>query len=131
MAAHRLSPKQVSAIFRLDGPDRYDYFIKQVVADQEVWGLSDQGWAMGADGNGNATFPLWPGRELAAACASGPWKGFHPEEITLEDLLEELLPMLKKDRVQPSILRSPDGKSVLAAVDQILEDLNSEMESLA
>lgn len=131
MANQRLNPKQVGSIFKMDGPDRYDYFIREVVARQEVWGLDENGWAMGADANGKATFPLWPARELAAACAVGPWKGFQPAEITLEDLMEELLPMLKKDGVIPSLVRSPDGRSVLADVTQILEDLNTEMESLA
>lgn len=129
MATQRLSPRQVAQIFRMDGPDRYDYFIREVVASQQVWGLDEEGWALGADNNGKATFPLWPAKELAAACASGPWQGFEPAEITLEDLIEELLPMLKKDGVLPSLVRSPDGRSVLADVDQILEDLYQELEA--
>lgn len=115
----------------MDGPSRYDYFIKKIVEDGEAWGLFEEGWAMGSDGKGKATFPLWPGKELAQACATGPWAGFSPREIALEDLVEELLPMLQNDKVTPSVLRSPDGKSVLVNVEQILEDLDAEMEATA
>jgi len=114
----------------MDGPSRYDYFIKQVVELGEAWGLFEDGWAMGSDEEGKPTFPLWPAQELAVACAVGPWAEFKPMEIALEDLVEELLPMLKKDNVTPSVLRSPDGQSVLASVDQMLEDLEAEMEHM-
>jgi hypothetical protein len=126
-----MTPKQVESVFRMDGPSRYDYFIKKIVEDGEAWGLFEEGWAMGSDGKGKATFPLWPGKELAQACATGPWAGFSPREIALEDLVEELLPMLQNDKVTPSVLRSPDGKSVLVNVEQILEDLDAEMEATA
>jgi hypothetical protein len=39
--------------------------------------------------------------------------------------------MLQNDKVTPSVLRSPDGKSVLVNVEQILEDLDAEMEATA
>ena len=128
MAPPRIPHKQLEAIFRLDAAGRYEYFLEEVVAKQEAWGLFDDGWAMGTDAAGKPTFPLWPARELAAACAMGPWEEFKPQEISLEDLLEELLPMLKKDGVTPSLLRSPDGRSVLPEVDDLIADLNSEME---
>jgi hypothetical protein len=127
MHSEMLSAKQVDAVIHMDGPDRYDYFIKKVVADGEAWGLFEDGWAMGSDAQGKPTFPIWPGKEFAALCAVGPWAEFEPSEIDLEDLVEELLPKLKKDGITPSVLRSPDGKSVLASVDQMLEDLTTEM----
>lgn len=117
----------MESIWKMDGPSRYDYFIKQVVAEGEAWGLFEEGWALGSDGKDNPTFPLWPSKELAKACAFGPWADFEPAEIAVEDLVEELLPMLRKDGVTPSVLRSPDGKSVLADVGQMLEDLEAEM----
>jgi hypothetical protein len=128
MAIQRMSPKQVESIFRMDAAGRYGYFIEEAVTRQGVWGLFEDGWAMGTDEAGKPTFPLWPSKELALACAAGPWEGFKADEITLEDLIEELLPMLKKDGVIPSVLRSPDGKSVLPSVEDLIADLNDEME---
>jgi hypothetical protein len=130
MASPKFNPRQAQSIFRLDGPSRYDHFIKEVVAQDGAWGLFDEGWAMGSDGAGKPTFPLWPSKELATACASGPWAEFKATEISLDDLVEELLPKLKEDQVTPSLVRSPDGKSVLPSVDQLIEDLQTEMSYL-
>ena len=127
MPERRISDKELHAILGLDGPRRYDHFIKHVVDCEQAWGLYSDGWAMGSDDDGRPTFPLWPAHQYASLCAVGEWADCEPTEIPLEDLVSELLPRLKEDGVAPSVFRTPAGQSVMPSVDQMLTDLKNEM----
>ena len=48
----KTSPKEVEAVLRLDGPARYQHFLKRVVDTEAAWGLWKDGWALMADENG-------------------------------------------------------------------------------
>jgi uncharacterized protein DUF2750 len=122
-----LSTKEIEAVLRLPGPDRYSHFIKHIADTGEAWGLWDDGWAMGKDDCGRPTFPIWPAREYATLCADGAWSSYEPTEIPVEDLIHELLPKLQEDGIQPSVFRTPDGDAAMPSVPQILADLENEM----
>lgn len=113
-------------VLALDAPARYDHFIKQAADRNMVWGLWNDGWAMGEDDNGNPTFPIWPAAEYAELCAKSEWADYEAAEIPLDDLLEELLPKLQEDSVQPSIFQTPNGVSVMPRIEQLLADLRNE-----
>lgn len=123
----RISPNQIESILALDGPSRYDHFIKHVVDCEQAWGLYNDGWVMGSDDAESPTFQLWPAAEYAALSAIGEWSDFEPAEIPLDDLVRELLPKLKEDDIGLSIFRTPEGQSVMPSVDQLLDDLHAEM----
>lgn len=127
MAERKISEKQIESILKLDGPARYDHFVKQVIGWERVWGLYNDGWAMGSDDDGHPNFQLWPAREYAVLNAVGEWAGFEPSEIPLEDLINELLPKLRRDGVGLGVFRTPEGKSVMPSIDQLEDDLRNEM----
>lgn len=122
-----LSEKQIEATLKLDGPKRYDHFIKHVVDTQEAWGLWKEGWALGADDAERPTFQLWPAKEYAMLCTVDAWEGYEASEIPLNDLVDELLPGLERDGIQPSVFRTPVGHSTMPSVQQLLADLKTEM----
>ena len=127
MGQRRIGAKQVAAILKLDGPRRYDHFIKHVVDCKQAWGLYRDGWVMGEDDSGIPTFPLWPATEYASLNADGDWAECEPAEIPLDDLVDELLPKLKEEGILPSVFRTPEGQSTTPSVEQVLEDLRAEM----
>ena len=59
--------------------------------------------------------------------AVGVWNEYEPTEIPLGDLINELLPKLLSDGIQPSVFRTPEGDAVLPAIPQLLADLENEM----
>lgn len=126
MAERRLSPKEIESILKLDGPRRYAHFVKHVVDCEQVWGLHSDGWAMGENDDGVPTFQIWPAREYAALCANGPWAGYEPAEIPLDDLLVELLPRLRLDGVALGVFRTPEGFSIMPSIEQLTADLEHE-----
>jgi hypothetical protein len=126
MTSRNLHPREMEAVLVLDAPERYSHFVKQVADRDGAWGLWKDGWAMGHDDEGNPTFPIWPAQEYAELCAKEEWDGFEASEIPLYDLIDELLPKLRADRIIPSIFRTPAGQSVMPAIEQLLDDLRTE-----
>ncbi|HEX7861231.1 MAG TPA: DUF2750 domain-containing protein [Verrucomicrobiae bacterium] len=123
----KITEAQLKAVTALAGPKRYSHFIK-VVADQALlWGLYADGWALAATGEGQQVFPFWPGREYAQLCATGPWTEYQPEEIDLDDFLQELLPDLKEKNIAIGVFYTPTDKGIIPAFEELENDLRNEL----
>ena len=62
--------KEFENVLKMNGPERYNYFIQKVADWEEVWGLkAEDGWAMVGDPNSNECIPFWPHPEYAQVCA--------------------------------------------------------------
>jgi hypothetical protein len=109
--------------------ERYSYFVQLLVDEEEAWGLrNEEGWVLGSDPERGDILPLWPHSAFAEACARGTWDDARPAEIPLDDLLEELLPLLAEDRITVAAFPTPDGDSVLIAPDELGRALRAEIE---
>ena len=79
-----LTEKEMAAVMAMDGPKRYEYFIKKAVDQQVIWSLwQDDGWAVLADDAGRQFVPVWPHEKYAEAYAVGGWNGYAPKAIEL------------------------------------------------
>lgn len=120
----QINQPQIQAVLALSGPERYRHFIKVVTDWEEVWGLYKDGWALAGADDGDVVFPLWPAKEYAQLCAQGSWEDYEPSSLSLDELVNELLPRLKKDNVLPGVFYTPNDKGVTPEVDQLVEDIN-------
>ncbi len=123
----RTTQKEIEAILRLDGPDRFRHFIKRVVDEERAWGLWKDGWALMKTGDGGSVFPLWPAREYAEMCCIDEWASYEAEEIELERLMNELLPKLDQRDVRPGVFPTPGGKGVGVSVEDLTKALKDEL----
>lgn len=118
---------KTAALLALPGPRRYEHFIKAVADGDEVWGLFRDGWALVGEDSGERAFPLWPASEFAALCAEGDWNGYVAEAFSVDDLLEELLPMLERDGLRPCVFLTPEDQGVVVSSAQLARDLRAEL----
>lgn len=123
----KINEKQVESVLALPGQKRYEHFIKVVADWEEVWGLYKDGWALAATNDGITIFPLWPAKEYAARCADRSWADYEPKPFSLSEFLNELLPKLKRDHILPGIFYTPQDKGVTPSIDQVMEDLRTEI----
>jgi hypothetical protein len=119
----------MQAILGLDGPSRFQHFIKRVADDQIAWGLWQDGWALMADDNGTQVFPLWPAREYADLYRTGEWAAYEAREISLDDLLDDLLPRFAVQGVLPGVFPTPAGKGVTPTPEELAGALRTELEN--
>lgn len=120
--------KRVAAVTSMDGELRYAYFIKTVVDREAAWGLFQNGWAMALTDEGQPVFLLWPKKEYAELCAQGEWSGYEAESIVLDDILEALLPKLRRENAVPGIFFTVAGKGITPSIECLERDLRAEME---
>jgi uncharacterized protein DUF2750 len=126
----KVNQKEIEAVLRLPGDKRYQYFIKRVADAERLWGLWNDGWAMGVTNQGQKTIPVWPAEEYATLCRQGDWRLFVPKPIDLHEFMETLIPQLIRDGVKVSIFDTPSEASVLISDDELLDDLKHELSKI-
>jgi hypothetical protein len=124
----KLQKQQIKAVLTLEGPERYENFIKQVADKEVVWGLYQEGWALAETSDGQRAFPLWPAAEYAALCARHNWEGYQPRSFPLSDLMDKFLPRFAEDGTLPAIFFTPQKKGVTPSVQQLRADLERELD---
>lgn len=125
----RISEKEIQAVLRLDGPARFNHFVKGVVDSEVAWGLWKDGWALMKNDDGTQVFPLWPAREYAQLHRTGNWSEYEAREIPLADLLDELVSKLMQAGVLPGVFPTPQGKGVTPTPNELAASLRKELEN--
>ena len=125
------SAKEMDAVLRLDGPIRFEHFIKRVVDEEEAWGLWDAGWALMQTSDRVSVFPLWPAREYADLCRTGNWADYEAKEMPLAILLDEFLPKLAQQDARVGIFPTAAGKGVTMFPRELQDALRRELEKYA
>ena len=83
MAEQTLSQQQLDEISAMPPEQRLRYFINQVVAEKQVWILTDEHGAVMLTTEDEDCIPVWPQQEFAQMWATGEWQGFEPKAIDL------------------------------------------------
>lgn len=120
--------KKIESILKMTENERYNYFIRKVADFEEIWGLSDNGWALLGDDNGNQILPLWPEKDFAELCAVEQWKSYKPESIQLDNFLEKWIPGMMKDKTLVNIFLTPGSKGTVILPYDLNSDLQEELE---
>ncbi|HEV2845142.1 MAG TPA: DUF2750 domain-containing protein [Thermoanaerobaculia bacterium] len=120
-----ITADEIQRMLGLPAEDRALTFFQLVADWEEAWGLQDaDGWVVGKDTD---ALPLWPHAELAKACARGPWEDAAPAPISLDELLDDLLPLLAEDGLRVAVFPSPDDAGTFMAPADFQERLESEL----
>lgn len=117
--------EEIRRLLSLPPQDRAATFFQLAADWEEAWGLKDsEGWVVGKQTD---ALPLWPHSAFAQACAKGPWEGATPEALALDDLLDELLPLLEEEGLRVAVFPAPEDSGALMAPGEVSERLESEL----
>lgn len=125
-AGWEIDGDEARRLLALPAADRAAAFLQLVADWEEAWALlDDQGWIVSKETD---ALPLWPHPAFAEACALGPWEGARPEAVPLDDLLEELLPLLEEDGLRAALFPTPEDPGLLLPPGELRERLERELE---
>jgi hypothetical protein len=122
-----VSAKEIEVMSNKGSREKYIYSIKRIVDNEEAWVLDDDGFALsGRNDDNNEVIILWPAREYAANCAIDDWKNYKPKALSLDYIMNELLPELSAKGTQVGIFSVPtlsntpvvDAKSLLLDLER-------------
>lgn len=120
---------EIREILGLPAPERLAHFLQLTADWEEVWGLKDpDGWVIRRSDGEPRAFPLWPHKAFAAACTQGAWEGASPEAISLDELLDSLLPLLDEDGLRAEVFPTPTDGGVLLSSGELLHRLEDELD---
>lgn len=121
-----IDEEETARLLALPAADRAAQFFQLLADWEEAWALRDEdGWVVSKTTD---ALPLWPHAAFATACARGPWEGAEPAPVSLDDLLEDLLPLLAEDGLRMAVFPSPDDPGLLLVPAEVQEWVERELE---
>lgn len=98
---------------------RLEYFLYRIFECEEVWMLeSDLDWFIDSRGE-QFIMPLWPYERYALDCISGDWAALRAQAMSLEDLVNQLLPELDEEDVLLEIMPTQENPGCLIGASQL------------
>ncbi len=125
-----LTKKQTDEILAKKPENRYKYFIKTVVTEEEVWGLADEeGWLLLEDDEDNTdVLAVFPNPEFAEVFREkGGFEEFQVEPLDLSEFLE-WLDDFEKEKMKVAVFPTPDFQSAVMTPERLRADFQAEFD---
>jgi len=126
-----MNSEELASALEMDGEERYDYFLSEVLEEREIWILvnsESRFLSIVSEDDGVAHLPVWPSSELAVEYAKGA-DGLTPKSISLPDFFKKWVPGLSKDGLQVGVFPGADKTLWITEADELKKDLQDELSS--
>ena len=124
-----INAQHFTNVSKLQPPQRYDYFVKRVADWGQGWTLQDErGLVAGADDEGVIHVPLWSHPLFAEMSMKGEWSEAKVVSLDLDDLLDNVLPQLERNKQRVSVMPVADRAGVSVDPKRLRDDLLSELD---
>lgn len=120
-----MSENPLTQILEMDGEERYDYFLDEVVEEREIWILinaDNHFLKIVSDEDGVAYLPVWPSEAFAIDYAKGAGD-LSPKAISLPDFFKKWVPGLTKDRLDIGVFPGAQSELWITEPEELKRDL--------
>lgn len=122
-----MNDKQFESVLALDDIDRYKHFISKVGDWQQLWGVKGpDDWFFSTE-HECKYFPLWPHPEYAQKAVNEKYFNYTVTEISLEDLLDDWLPLCVIQKVKIAVFPNQDWMFLCAEPNDLKEAILMEL----
>ena len=73
----------VDSILSQDGEQRFNYLVKEVVANDQIWLLTDEHGCVMLNSDDEDCVPVWPSQAFAQAWATDEWQACKAQAVPL------------------------------------------------
>ncbi|EPJ48713.1 MAG: hypothetical protein OFPI_28130 [Osedax symbiont Rs2] len=116
-----------SSLENYDSEQRYQYFIESVVANQEIWILTDQQGCVMLNTEDEDCVPVWPSCEAAQSWATGEWQECQGEPIGLKTWQQRWSDGLDEDELQVVVFPNAEFEGTVLHPQELEADLRKEI----
>ena len=126
-----MSSDPLAQILEMNGEERYDYFLTEVLEEREICILvnaDNRFLKIVSEDDGVAHLPVWPSSEFAVDYAKGS-DDLSPMSISLPDFFKKWVPGLTKDGLQVGVFPGTDRTLWITEPEELKRDLQDELSS--
>ncbi|MFC3034573.1 DUF2750 domain-containing protein [Pseudoalteromonas fenneropenaei] len=113
-----LNDDRLNAILKNDNQQRYQFLLREVVANEELWILTDEHGCVMLNSDDEDCVPVWPNQEFAALWATGEWQDCTPQAISLKQWQQKWTDGLADDELAIAIFPLPDEDGLIVYPDE-------------
>ncbi|ADV86854.1 DUF2750 domain-containing protein [Vibrio vulnificus] len=113
-----LSQDQIRTINSYDQEQRLRYCVKEIVAQRQVWILTDEHGCVMLNTEEEECVPVWPNREFAEEWATGDWQACQAESISLNKWHSRWTRGLEDDELSVVVFPSINEEGVVLFPDE-------------
>ncbi|MFL1454881.1 DUF2750 domain-containing protein [Marinobacter sp. GN3S48] len=122
---------ELKSVLELDGEERYDYFLSQVIEEREIWILvnAENRFLKIVSEDGEVEhLPVWPSEAFAAEYGKGS-EDLAPKSISVPDFFRKWVPGLTKDGLDVGVFPGLDGTLWITEPEELKRDIQDELSS--
>lgn len=127
---HVLEPEKIKQVLQLDDALRAVYFVKEAVAQNELWILTDEHGCVMLNTEEEDCVPVWPNKEFAQAWATEEWQECQPEAISLNKWFSRWTQGLTDDDLAIVVFPSQDEQGLVYYPDELEHELKQKQHSI-
>lgn len=118
----QLTPDEFVEISKLQPEERFDYALKVMVENSELWGLfGENGWLL-LQAENDACVPIWPHESFAKAWEKDDFPDCKPKKIELDAWLSQWLPGMQKNGTLVLVFPlGEDEEGIMLEATEVLE----------
>lgn len=121
-----MTEAEVSAVVQLSKEEKYDYLLRQMIAQKEVWIIFDEdGMVLFESDKGEIVIPVWPHQEVAQLFCVGEYVDCQPGTVTLADFRKNELTEAVEQQFLVSVMPVPGMPALLVAPGEMENGLSA------
>ncbi len=121
-----LTAEQIATINQYDQEKRFNYCIKEIVANQQVWILKDEHGCVMLNTEDDDCVPVWPNKEFAEAWATGEWDSCEAEAIPFNKWRSRWTSGLEQDELSVVVFPNENEEGVVLFPDEFEFELSKQ-----
>lgn len=114
----QLDDKKIAEINKYTGEQRLKYCVKEIVANREVWILTDEHGCVMLNTEDEDCVPVWPNQEFAELWATGDWSECKAESISLNKWHSRWTNGLEDDELAVVVFPNEQEEGVILFPDE-------------
>lgn len=119
-----LDAAQIAKINGYDADKRFEYFLSEVRAHQQIWLLVDEHGCVMLNTEDEDCVPVWPHKEFAEAWATGEWAQCKIEAISLAKWRSRWTSGLRADELAVAVFPDQYGEGIVISPDELDAELS-------
>ena len=129
--SNSLDPQQIQTIQKYDAQQRYNYLLKEVVNNAQIWLLVDEHGCVMLNTEEEDCVPVWPNKEFAQAWATEEWSHCKAEAISLEKWHNRWTHGLEEDELAVVVFPDQNNEGLIFFPDEFDYELQQQAKKSA